>query len=199
MDKLVNEILDFWTDAGMEGWYKQSPEFDDEIRSRFHEAWTQARDGQFSRWQLDARSALALIILLDQFPRNMFRGDKASFSTDRMARCVAQKALMRNFDKEIDGPMQQFFYLPFMHSECLMDQDSGVRAFITRMPGTSNLLHARASTGNSRLRTVPVSERRIGAYLYRKRDCVSGSGWIRVYRSKYGQVGLFTASVWHMV
>ncbi len=144
MDKLVDDILAFWTDAGMEGWYKQSPEFDDEIRSRFHEAWTQARDGEFSRWQLTARSALALIILVDQFPRNMFRGDGASFSTDRMARCVAQKALLRNFDKEIDGPMRQFFYLPFMHSECLMDQDSGVRAFITRMPGTPNLLHARA-------------------------------------------------------
>ena len=61
-----------------------------------------------------------------------------------MALCVAKKAIERNFDKQIDGDMRQFFYLPFMHSESLMDQDAAVRAFCTRMPGAGNLLHARA-------------------------------------------------------
>jgi len=144
MDKLAEEILDFWTDVGMEGWYAMSDEFDDKIRSHYKSAWDNALDGKFSNWKLEAKSSLALIILLDQFPRNMFRGDGASFASDRMALCVAKKALERNFDKEIEGAMRQFFYLPFMHSESLMDQDAAVRAFCTRMPGTSTLLHARA-------------------------------------------------------
>ena len=144
MDKLAEEILDFWTNAGMEAWYKVSDEFDDGIKARFKQAWTDALAGKHSDWQLDAKSALALIILLDQFPRNMFRGDGNSFASDRMALCVAKKAIEHNFDLEIDGVMRQFFYLPFMHSESLMDQDAAVRAFCTRMPGTNNLLHARA-------------------------------------------------------
>ena len=144
MNKLAEEILDFWTDVGMEGWYSESIEFDDKIRSRFRDAWDDALAGKYSDWKLNAKSSLALIILLDQFPRNMFRGDGASFASDRMALCVAKKAIERNFDKEIDGATRQFFYLPFMHSESLMDQDAAVRAFCTRMPGTSNLLHARA-------------------------------------------------------
>ena len=144
MNKLAEEILDFWTDVGMAGWYTESAEFDDKIRSRFKDAWTDALAGKFSDWKLEARSSLALIILLDQFPRNMFRGDGASFASDRKALCVAQKAMERNFDQEIDGDLRQFFYLPFMHSESLMDQDAAVCAFCTRMPGTGNLLHARA-------------------------------------------------------
>ena len=144
MNKLAEEILDFWTDVGMEGWYTESAEFDDKIRSRYKAIWTDALDGKYSDWKLDAKSSLALIILLDQFPRNMFRGDEASFASDRKALCVAKKAIERNFDMQIEGDMRQFFYLPFMHSECLKDQDAAVRAFCTRMPGTSNLLHARA-------------------------------------------------------
>ena len=144
MNKLAEEILDFWTDVGMEGWYAMSAEFDDKIRSRYKDAWKDALAGKYSDWKLEAKSSLALIILLDQFPRNMFRGDGASFASDRMALCVAKKAIERNFDKQIDGDMRQFFYLPFMHSESLMDQDAAVRAFCTRMPGTGNLLHARA-------------------------------------------------------
>ena len=144
MDKLAEEILEFWSGVGAKGWYAETPAFDDDIRKRYKEAWADALAGKFSDWQLCARSSLALIILLDQFPRNMFRGDGTSFKSDRMALCVAKKAISRNFDQKIEGDLRQFFYLPFMHSESLMDQDAAVRAFVTRMPGTRNLLHARA-------------------------------------------------------
>lgn len=144
MDKLAEEILDFWTDVGMKGWYTESAEFDDKIRNRYKDSWSDALAGKYSDWKLGAKSSLALIILMDQFPRNMFRGDASSFSSDRMALCVAKKAIQQNFDQKIDGEMRQFFYLPFMHSESMTDQDAAVRAFCTRMPKPNNLLHARA-------------------------------------------------------
>jgi uncharacterized protein (DUF924 family) len=144
MDKLATEILDFWTGVGMKGWYTSTLEFDTEITDRFKEAWDEGMSNKLTHWQLEAKSALALIILLDQFPRNMFRGEGTSFSSDNKALCVAKKAINQDLDKQIDGEMRQFFYMPFMHSESMMDQDCAVRAFCTRMPGTSNLLHARA-------------------------------------------------------
>ena len=144
MDKLAEEILEFWSGVGAERWYVGSPEFDEDVRTRYEGLWADALAKKFSSWQLSARSSLALIILLDQFPRNMFRGNEASFKSDRMALCVAKKAISQNFDLEIEGDMRQFFYLPFMHSESLMDQDAAVRAFVTRMPKPQQLLHARA-------------------------------------------------------
>ena len=143
MDKLAEDILEFWSSAGAESWYLQSAELDGQIRERYEAAWSDALAGKYSHWQLEARSALALVILLDQFPRNMFRNNKNSFASDRMARCVANKAIGRNFDQQIEGAMRQFFYLPFMHSESVTDQDTAVRAFLTRMPEANNLLHAR--------------------------------------------------------
>lgn len=144
MDQLAVGILDFWTEVGMAGWYSESADFDDKVRSKYKEAWTDAMAGKFSHWKLEAGSSLALIILLDQFPRNMFRGDGASYASDRMALCVAKKAIERDFDLQVDGDMRQFFYMPLMHSESPTDQEAAVRAFCTRMPGSANLNHARA-------------------------------------------------------
>lgn len=144
MDILAKEILDFWEGIGPKGWYEVNPDVDSEITTRFHDVWKGVRDGKHKDWQLDAQSALALIILLDQFPRNMFRGHADAFSSDRKALCIAQKAIRKNYDQQIDALLRQFFYLPLMHSESIMDQDAAVRAFATRMPGDANLLHAQA-------------------------------------------------------
>ncbi len=138
------QVLKFWTDVGPEGWYSVSPTLDAEITTSFKGLWHDIRGGAHKDWQLTAAGALAMIIVLDQFPRNMFRAHSDSFASDRMALCIAQKAIRQDFDLKTDGNMQQFFYLPLMHSESIMDQDASVRAFLTRMPGTSNLLHARA-------------------------------------------------------
>ena len=102
--------------------------------------------GQYRDWQGHPRKALALAILLDQFPRNMFRDEARAFATDRQARAVACNAIEMGWDRRADEPERQFFYLPFMHSETLSDQEKGVRMIKERMPetGTQNLLHARA-------------------------------------------------------
>ena len=144
MDRRATEILEFWESIGPKGWYEVSEELDETIREKFLSLWQEAKAGKYKNWTLDAHQALALIILLDQFPRNMFRGSGQSFATDEAALCVAKRAIDRDLDKQIEGPMKQFFYLPMMHSESVVDQDAAVRAFVTRMPGTDNLRHAKA-------------------------------------------------------
>ncbi len=141
------EILAFWLDeVGPKGWYEVSEDLDADILERFLPDWTRARDGALSLWLTHPTGTLAYIILTDQFPRNMFRGSGAAFSTDAIARAAAKMAIDRNWDLRIDEPGRQFFYLPLMHSECLADQERCVRLMMTRMPqsGEDNLIHARA-------------------------------------------------------
>jgi uncharacterized protein (DUF924 family) len=142
-----DEILAFWLDeVGPKGWYEQSDALDDKIRSRFMETWEGACEGRFSLWLTYPTGALAYIILTDQFPRNMFRGEGRAFASDRIALAAAKSAIERGWDLRIDEPARQFFYLPLMHSENLCDQDRSVRLICGRMPQNreSNLLHARA-------------------------------------------------------
>lgn len=141
------EVLEFWLDdTGPEGWYRQSEALDTEIRQRFEPAWQQARQGGLREWRCSPRGALAYIVLTDQFPRNMFRGDARAFATDRLALRAAYSAIHANQDLMIEEPERQFFYLPYMHSELSVAQDRAVRLFLTRMPDTggANLRHARA-------------------------------------------------------
>lgn len=143
----VDEVLSFWIDeVGPKGWYAVDDALDAGVRDRFGGLWEKAREGRLSRWASCARGALAYIIVTDQFPRNMFRGDARAFATDDLARQVAARACHLGFDRHIAEPQRQFFYLPLMHSESQMDQDRAVRMFLLRMPetGASNLLHARA-------------------------------------------------------
>ena len=88
---------------------------------------------------------MAYLIVTDQFPRNMFRGTGRAFATDGAARAAAKAAIAKGWDRRIDPPARQFFYLPLMHSECLVDQDRCVRLMMERMPDSEdNLLHAKA-------------------------------------------------------
>jgi uncharacterized protein (DUF924 family) len=142
-----DEILSFWLDEiGPKGWYEVSDALDQTIRDRFLETWEEACEGKFSLWLTYPSGALAYIILMDQFPRNMFRGQGKAFSTDGAALAAAKSAIERGWDLKIDEPARQFFYLPLMHSENLCDQDRCVRLMCDRMPSAreSNLLHARA-------------------------------------------------------
>ncbi|TLP56478.1 DUF924 domain-containing protein [Parasedimentitalea maritima] len=142
-----DEVLEFWLDeAGPKGWYMQDEAFDAEIRKRFEAAWEGACEGKYSMWLTHPSGVLAYLILTDQFPRNMYRGSKAAFSSDKLALAAAKAAISKKWDMKIDEPARQFFYLPLMHSENLCDQDRCVRLMKERMPveGPSNLLHARA-------------------------------------------------------
>ena len=142
-----DEILSFWLDeTGPEGWYDGSEELDETIRQRFGKVWEAAMDGSYGLWLTYPTGTLAYIVLTDQFPRNMFRGEARAFSSDHLARAASKLAIDRNWDLRIDEPARQFFYLPLMHSESLCDQDRCVRLMKERMPegGESNLLHAKA-------------------------------------------------------
>ena len=141
------EILSFWLDrVGPAGWYAQDDALDAEIRALFEPSWKAAAEGRFSLWLTYPSGTLAYIILTDQFPRNMFRGDGRAFATDRAALTAAKAAIAKGWDMKIDEHARQFFYMPLMHSENLCDQERCVRLMLDRMPegGTSNLLHARA-------------------------------------------------------
>ncbi|WP_375691285.1 DUF924 family protein [Pseudooceanicola sp. LIPI14-2-Ac024] len=140
------EVLSFWLDeVGEKGWYQPWDGLDDEIRSRFETAWKVASEGSYGLWLTYPSGSLAYIILMDQFPRNMFRGEGRAFASDRAALSAAKVAVERKWDMRIDPPARQFFYLPMMHSECLSDQERCVRLMKERMPeAENNLLHAKA-------------------------------------------------------
>lgn len=140
------DVLAFWLDEiGPSGWYKADDALDQQIRDRFLDDWSEASEGGLSMWLTYPSGTLAYLIVTDQFPRNMFRGDADAFAMDRFALAAAKIAVSRGWDRRIDPPARQFFYLPLMHSENLSDQDRCVRLLLERMPeAEDNLLHARA-------------------------------------------------------
>jgi len=131
-------VLAFWRAAGPEKWYKKDASFDDEIREGFLETYEAAAAGRLADWELTAEGALALTIVLDQFPRNMFRGSARAFAADPLARAVVERALLRGFDIQTAMPDRQFFYLPFEHSEALADQERCIALF--RATGDADLV-----------------------------------------------------------
>jgi uncharacterized protein (DUF924 family) len=116
------DILAFWRDAGPKRWYTSDEAFDAEVRRRFLGLWQRAAAGELASWQGSDDGALALVIVLDQFPRNLFRDDIRTYASDAQAREVAQRAIDRGVDARIDPALREFLYLPFMHSEHLADQ-----------------------------------------------------------------------------
>jgi uncharacterized protein (DUF924 family) len=123
------EILAFWRGAGRDRWYEKDAGFDADVRQRFLETWRKAAAGGLSSWEVSDDGALALTIVLDQFPRNMFRGTPQAYASDALAREVAGRALARSVDARIEPVLQEFLYLPFMHSEHLPDQLRCVELF----------------------------------------------------------------------
>jgi uncharacterized protein (DUF924 family) len=116
------EILAFWRDGGPDRWYTPDDAFDAELRRRYLDLWRKASAGEFSSWETSDDGALALVIVLDQFPRNMFRGGAQTYASDATAREVAHRAIESGVDARIDPALREFLYLPFMHSEHLPDQ-----------------------------------------------------------------------------
>lgn len=129
VDTTPEAILGFWRAAGHERWYKQDATFDAEVRRHYLELWRNAAAGELSSWEASDDGALALVIVLDQFPRNMFRGEALAYASDARAREVAGRALAHGVDARIDPGLREFLYLPFMHSEALADQLRCVELF----------------------------------------------------------------------
>ncbi|WP_024576898.1 MULTISPECIES: DUF924 family protein [unclassified Afipia] len=124
-----SDIVSFWRNAGYERWYGKDDAFDQELRDRFMGTWEAARDGKLSAWQDSDEGALALLIVLDQFPRNMFRNDPRAFSTDALARTIASRAVAEGRDQRIETGLRAFIYLPFEHSEDMADQERSIELF----------------------------------------------------------------------
>ena len=135
-----HKVIAFWEGVGEKKWFAVDPKLDAEIRKRFEQQWRKARDGKLEDWKQSAEGTLALLILLDQFPRNMFRGKGDAFSSDAKARDIARRALARGYDLAFPMAFRAFFYLPFMHSENLDDQDLCVKLIAERL-GTSSVNH----------------------------------------------------------
>ncbi|RYZ67303.1 MAG: DUF924 domain-containing protein [Proteobacteria bacterium] len=130
------QVLDFWFGEdplkevdNMEKWFSKNASFDESIRAQFQDMVTQAAQGAFDDWGKTPRGALALVILLDQFPRNIFRNDPRSFANDEHARRIAEMALDRGFDQQLNTMERCFLYLPLEHSEDISAQDRSVALF----------------------------------------------------------------------
>ena len=130
-------VLDFWLGAPdsrergrpRKAWFRKSDEFDREIRERFLALWEEASRGGLGNWDTTPLAALALVVVLDQFPRNMFRGDARAFSSDARALAAASAAVDRGFDRPLLPHERTFFYLPFEHAEDLAAQRRSLELF----------------------------------------------------------------------
>jgi uncharacterized protein (DUF924 family) len=133
-------ILDFWFgDWARPRWFVKEAAFDEAIRLRFESTLRAAAAGDFRDWRDAAESALALVILLDQFPRNIYRGTARAFAWDEQAREAADLATQRGFDLMVAPDRRIFFYLPFEHSENLADQDRAI-ALVRERIGEARLI-----------------------------------------------------------
>jgi len=130
-DLTYHEILAFWfSDSVCEHWFNATPALDSDINDRFFSVYQDAVMGRFADWENTADGCVALVIVLDQFPLNMFRGKAESFASEKMSRAVANRAIEKGFDLALDDQYKIFLYMPFMHSEDLRDQDSAVDLFM---------------------------------------------------------------------
>ncbi|AUT50274.1 DUF924 family protein [Achromobacter sp. AONIH1] len=120
------EVVAFWRDAGPQQWFSKNAAFDAEFRRRFESAHIAAATRELDDWLGDSTGALALMVLLDQFPRNAYRGTAHMFATDPLARYCAEYAIGVGHDLAVDAQLRQFFYLPFEHAEDLEAQERGV-------------------------------------------------------------------------
>jgi uncharacterized protein (DUF924 family) len=134
------DVLAFWREAGPSRWFRKDDAFDVEFRTRFIGVHESAMRGELDVWARDAPGALALLILLDQFPRNAFRGTPRMFASDAKAHEITRQALQKGFDTQVETDLRNFFYLPLIHSESLQDQDMGIE--FARKLGDESLRYA---------------------------------------------------------
>lgn len=127
---IPESIIEYWYSEKVKSrWFNSNSEFDQEIKSNYENVWLEALRGEYAWWGESAEGCLALAIILDQFPLNMFRGEVKSFSSEAMAIKIAKKAIEQGLDKDIDKEKVSFLYMPLMHSENIDDQNLSVKLF----------------------------------------------------------------------
>jgi uncharacterized protein (DUF924 family) len=124
-----NDVLKFWFGLDPGQWWSGPKELDEDIRERFLQLWKEKRQLPPESFLTDPLTAIAAVILFDQFPRNMFRGDAEQFASDPLALAIAKGAVDRDFDEQLEPQERKFLYMPFQHSERLDDQNLGVLLF----------------------------------------------------------------------
>jgi uncharacterized protein (DUF924 family) len=122
-------VLEFWQNAGPKTWFSKSDAFDASIKQQFGALHKKAAANELSSWENQPASTLALILILDQFSRNLFRNDARAFAQDELCLRITKSALSREFDTKVDPPVKQFYYMPLMHSESILDQRHCVSLF----------------------------------------------------------------------
>lgn len=135
-------VIAFWQTAGPKKWFAADADFDQSIRDQFEQAHLLAAKGGLAGWEETAQGALALLLLTDQFPRNIYRNSAHAFATDPLARAVADRALASGFDAQTDPSLRMFFYLPFEHHEDAQSQARSVALFekLTAETGDHSIL-----------------------------------------------------------
>jgi uncharacterized protein (DUF924 family) len=121
------DVLDFWMAAGEDKWFEKSDDFDDEIRARFGDHLEAAKQGAYDAWAETTQGKLALIIMLDQFSRNLHRGSAKAFEADAKALALAKGMIADKADMELPEDLRRWVYLPYEHSEDLGDQETCVK------------------------------------------------------------------------
>lgn len=138
----VGAVLDFWLPLGWDDWWRPNTALDEEIRERFAIEWARQSRREVEGFIGDADTALAAVILFDQFPRNMFRGSADQFATDHLALAIAKEAIARGYDDGMTEERRGFLYMPFEHSEALADQRQSLLLF-TALGNAEQLKFAR--------------------------------------------------------
>ena len=123
------DVLTYWFGLKPEQWWKSDAALDEDIRERFHNRWAEERRLPVDSFLDDPLTALAAVILFDQFPRNMFRGEAEQFATDHLALAIAKGAVDRGFDEKLQPQERPFLYMPFQHSEAVADQNRSLQLF----------------------------------------------------------------------
>jgi uncharacterized protein (DUF924 family) len=121
-----SDVLKFWFDLDYDQWWKADPALDHRVRQQFLKLWSEKRQLPADAFLADPLTAIAAVILFDQFPRNMFRGHADQFATDHLALEIARRAVAREYDEQLEGFERNFLYMPFEHSEDLDDQNQAV-------------------------------------------------------------------------
>ena len=152
------DVVAFWREAGRDKWFKKDPEFDRAIEERFGALHAEAAAGKLNDWAKTPEGALALILVLDQFSRNMFRDSPKAFAQDEMASELASAAIAAGFDQKVEPELAHFFHMPFMHSEQIADQERSVLYFHSTRRRRCAALRAHPRAGNSPVRPLSASQ-----------------------------------------
>lgn len=126
----AEEIIDYWYSSEIsKQWFASTAQLDTEIKSKYESLWQVATNGELDHWRANPQGCLALVIVLDQFPLNMYRNQPESFSTEAMSIDIARHAVKRKFDQALQPEQKTFLYMPFMHSEKLSDQNFSIELY----------------------------------------------------------------------